>query len=587
MENDNGTAVDNSTIPSVTSHNNMEGSSNAVVDTTSETSSTSTLVANENVEMTNTLCLRFSYTCKPFKLPEYPEVAHVAMEYFKDPLLNCIPLREGSEKVYKFELTKEVPKYGQSLTFEVEGKRYNVDLKPYERRFRRTNNNSNNYNSHDDRENNLLLTFVGAGSRDYDHISHDQFDKTIQNDLGFILEKPTEKQKIRYTTIYNGNRYCVIRKPENLASIPNFIPMLDPNTKAIHHIPIQYNGKLYNCGRCGEQHGRRCPLLEGFYAAKEERERMEKDQKIRTKIISDSTLRNADQLGLRADVMTMSGGGLGQIIQAAVDDPDAKDKTHIVLIGGTNDIKNNAFDDELEFVQNIKETITKVLEFANSEPDKTITLVKSQPNDNEEVYFSKEEKIQKKTRERYLHKKLDAEVINMPNMVVPITNVNIIGVQYDTDETGHPTIDGTKEIIKQINDQLKLQEELIWNMDYVTSERLYRGVQSIFRYGCNNCSGYGQAIQRTRYNNGNLCDDCFDLVKLNAHVDECVLFKTAQDEVTKELEDPPLSKRVISDEDDGNEPQKKKLACTDSNREVKCSTANSNDGSTDEPMVIS
>ena len=92
------------------------------------------------------------------------------------------------------------------------------------------------YNRYDDRKNNLLLTFVAAGSRDYEHISHDQFDKTIQNDLCFTLEKPTEKQKIRLTTIFNGNRYYVIRKQENLASIPNFISILDPNTKAIHHI---------------------------------------------------------------------------------------------------------------------------------------------------------------------------------------------------------------------------------------------------------------------------------------------------------------------------------------------------------------
>ena len=96
------------------SNDNTEIVDSASETTSSETTSTSTLVANENVEMTDTLCLRFSLVCKPFKLPEYPEVAQVAMEYFQDPLLNCIPIREGSEKVYKFELNQEVAKYGHS-----------------------------------------------------------------------------------------------------------------------------------------------------------------------------------------------------------------------------------------------------------------------------------------------------------------------------------------------------------------------------------------------------------------------------------------------------------------------------------------
>ena len=570
------------TSSTVVSQDNSASVDTAIADSASE-SSTNTIVPSENVEMTDTLCLRFSLTCKPFKLPEYPEVAQVASEYFEDPFLNCIPYREGSEKVYKFELNNPVQKHGHSLTFAVEGKRYNVDLKPYEKRskFRYSSNRSTN--TYEDRENNLLLTFYGAGSRDYNNITMEQFDKLVQNDLGFVLEKPTMKQKIRYTNIFNGNRYCVIRKPENLASIPNFVPVQDPVTKKVHHIPINYNGQLFTCGRCGNQHGRRCPMLEDFYAAKERRQLMEANKEIKTKIISDSTLRNADQLGLRADIMAMPGGGLGQIVQAAMDDPDTKDKSHIVLLGGTNDINNNTFEDEPEFIENIKGTITKILELANSEPGKMITLVNTQPKDKEELYASKEEKIQKITRARYLNRKLREETTNMPNLDVPVNNVNFMAVEYDIDETGHPTIEGTTDIIKQMNEAIKLQEELIWNMDFITSERKYRGVQPIFRYGCNHCSGYGQSIQQTRYGNGNLCDDCFDLVKFNKHVEGCSLFKTIQEEVTKEFDDPPITKRLISDDEEESEPQQK-IACTDSTRESR-SPPNNDDGITDVPML--
>ena len=234
-------------------------------------------------------------------------------------------------------------------------------------------------------------------------------------------------------------------------------------------------------------------------------------------------------------------------------------------------------------MENIKGTITKILELANSEPEKKITLVNTQPKHREELYASKEEKVQKITRERYVHRKLQQEATNMPNMDVPVNNVSFMAVQYDIDDTGHPTIEGTKDIITQINEAIKLQEELIWNIDFVTNERKYRGVQPIFRYGCNHCSGYGQAIQRLRYGNGNLCDDCVDLVKLNKEVVGCPLFKAIQEEVEKELNDPPLSKRGISDDDEESEPHQK-IACTDSTRESKRSLTNNDDGSTDVQM---
>ena len=279
-----------------------------------------------------------------------------------------------------------MPKYGHSLVFNVEGKRYNVDLQPYDRYTNRMRKN---------RENSILLTFYGAGQKDFNNITMEQFDLAIQNDLGFILEKATEKQKIRNTQIFNGNRYCVIQKPDNLAKIPEFLPIRDPVTNKVHNMRISYNGKIRNCGRCMSQHAGMCPQLEDFYAAKNKREQMAADKEIQTKIISDSTLRNADQLGLRADVMTMSGGGLGQIVQAAIDDPDTKEKSNIVLLGGTNDVKNNSYKDDNEFAENIKSTISKVIDYAVSEPEKKITLVNSYPN-KENMVENPAERMQRK-----------------------------------------------------------------------------------------------------------------------------------------------------------------------------------------------
>ena len=525
-----------------------------ISETSSTTTSTSTLIAPENEETTeettDTFLLRFSLTCKPFGLPDLPGIAFEAIRYFDDPMLNLTYRDYGSEIVYKFEVNKEWPKYGNALTFIVEGKTYNVDLEPYEVRTFTTK-------SRDNRENSVLLTFQGAGGKAFNHISMDYFDKVIQNSLGFILEKPTERQKFKRTQIFNANRYCVIRKPDNLASIPDFLPIEDPIKKKVHHIKIGYDGKLYNCGRCMTQHGRRCPMLEDFYAAKKERERMEREEEIKTKLISDSTLRNVDQLGLRADVMTMSGGGLGQVVQAAIDDPGTKDKSHVVLIGGANDIKNHSYENDAEFVENVCTTISKIHDLANNEKEKKFTLVNSHPKTNDDIIKSPEEIIETTSRQIYLHKKLQEEVAKLPNLDPPITNVDIIDVEYEIDDTGHPTIEGTAEILQTLNDFMKLEQNLIWNTEFSTTANKYKGVQSIYRYGCNHCSGFGQSVQYGKYRNGNVCDECMDLLRANAPLRDFSLMDTIRKEVTSKLENPTLTRAAPDEEEEENTRKKK------------------------------
>ena len=72
------------------------------------------------------------------------------------------------------------------------------------------------------------------------------------------------------------------------------------------------------CGRCGIDHVRGCEKLKEFYAAKE----LRKKEVIDMKLLSDSTLRHAEQVGLRADVLCMSGVGIGHLANALRGDPD-------------------------------------------------------------------------------------------------------------------------------------------------------------------------------------------------------------------------------------------------------------------------
>ena len=64
-------------------------------------------------------------------------------------------------------------------------------------------------------------------------------------------------------------------------------------------------------------------------------------------------------MGLRADVCAMSGGGLGQVIQASLDDPTNVEYETMVLVGGTNDSKTEIFPTNEVFAE-IDRLLTKL-----------------------------------------------------------------------------------------------------------------------------------------------------------------------------------------------------------------------------------
>ena len=77
----------------------------------------------------------------------------------------------------------------------------------------------------------ILLTFKNPRLEWSKAIPNKTIDGIVENDLGLQLEKPTQHQTYKGTEVYNGNRCCVIRKPENLNIIPKEIPIIDPATR--------------------------------------------------------------------------------------------------------------------------------------------------------------------------------------------------------------------------------------------------------------------------------------------------------------------------------------------------------------------
>ncbi len=296
--------------------------------------------------------------------------------------------------------------------------------------------------------------------------------------------------------------------------------------------------------------------LKAFYAAKKMKQQMVEDDKIKTKIYTDSTLRNVDTLGLSADVCTMSGGGIGQVIQASLDDPNNIQQENIIIMGGTNDKKQQNFDTIEMFAANIDMSLGKLGEAAEQAPEKTFHLVHQIPlnetggDDVEEVdvslFQTKEERIQN----CYLQKRIHELSEN-------VSNIECFLVQYDADPTGHPSDSGTIQILRQIHNQKITPEPLIWNEDFIFTPKPYKQVESIYRYGCNVCNRYGSGLSRVEHSHQLLCDVCFVDVQERAALPNHLLRQTtdrivALEQQISEQSFPP-AKRYRSAEVDGGE----------------------------------
>ena len=122
------------------------------------------LMDNTPPEITETDCffLRFSTRCRPFKLPEYPEVAQILQDHFiADEAVSVDYEYQHGEQVFIIELSKKFPAK-QVVEFKVNKRTYRMRLEPQEpngkNRYTRGRNTKN-------RQEGVLLTFYKAGRK--------------------------------------------------------------------------------------------------------------------------------------------------------------------------------------------------------------------------------------------------------------------------------------------------------------------------------------------------------------------------------------------------------------------------------------
>ena len=139
---------------------------------------------------------------------------------------------------------------------------------------------------------------------------------------------------------------------------------------------------------------------------------------------------------------------------------------------------------------------------ATNQPENNFVVVSSKPMADD---FAPENEIET-VRRQYIQKVMeDLAEVDKPG------NIEVQGVSYQADETGHPTIEGTREILRQLSNCSRHVPELVWHEEYATSERAYGGVEGIYKYGCNHCGSFGKHISHATYKNANLCDNCHEI----------------------------------------------------------------------------
>ena len=182
--------------------------------------------------------------------------------------------------------------------------------------------------------------------------------------------------------------------------------------------------------------------------------------RISEKIYADSSLRHANQLSLNADINGMSGGGIGQVVNAI--QLDAKYE-EVVIYAGNNEIKGT--EPIEEFVYTIEKAGDKLQCLANETKVKLVLPATPTISPDEMA------------KARYLEEKVAK--------IEAIETIKVTDIEYEFD---HPTEKGTLTIIKQVETAIgePLVPEGAEDVDK-TTHRKYSQIIPIYKVGCRGC----------------------------------------------------------------------------------------------------
>ena len=330
-----------------------------------------------------------------------------------------------------------------------------------------------------ERQPGTLVTIVDAFTGPARALSGKEFDSVMQNYGRLIME--TKPQVNKETNILNGNRMCVVDTANAKNPLPNRIEI--DNRSFL----IKYKGKRWYCHSCNEEHTGACPYLKRFYEALEHK----KSLFVNSLVLGDSTLRLAEHVGVTPDISVMPGATVGQLAQYIEDQPDQEKYLCYYIAAGENDTNVKDETDPFLVAKKIDASLKKLSNIA----EKT--------NQEKGYVFinTSEPRAQKTPIQRFSN-------LYFTNRVKKIFPQNKISIRKKPQYSerwveGHPTEQGTRELIEAL-----IPGHII-NNDFITTNKLYKGVNTYYVSGCSKCDCRG------RFPHVGFCHSCLNSFREN------------------------------------------------------------------------
>ena len=406
----------------------------------------------------------------PFNNPELPALLHTLRARFtNDDQLTVIPMHGANLGYFKIIVSKPPPEGGLTLPVMVEGKSVDLPLIT-ENEFQ--NLRGNNKGARQWAEG-TLVTMYNSSVGPLSTVMNKDFD-TLLAVYGEVT-RATQLQTHKGTDVLNGNRYCVLKHSDDL---PDQISVPDPNHPGkFVTVSLGYKGKEKFCVRCMKRHSGTCAELIDFYKARD----LRKEQDIANRILSDSTLRHADETGLNSNLLCMSGGRIGNISHIIQDDQTMVAVKQVIVVAGQNDLLRD--EETLEDFKTIVDKSVDLLQQLSFKHHLTVVQPLIPPGCHALV----------KQKAAYLDDLCNRKSTDTALPLLYVNNLPQIEMSGI-----HPTIDGTAQLLQWIDKRVKI----ITDGRFITDAKMYRGGRSIYKYGCLLCPKY------LHLDNSFICPDC-------------------------------------------------------------------------------
>ena len=332
--------------------------------------------------------------------------------------------------------------------------------------------------STDDRSDEILITLYQADTQWFSGIDEQAiYEKIVAMGIGHV-KKGLTQQLLRSSDVPNGNLYFILKgiKEGDLDRIPPSFDFLTPYY-GVQKMWLNFRGKKRKCFFCSDFHEVGvCPTKEKIRIMEAERDtfRIKNGNTFRVKIYGDSTIRQVSQTALACDVDAMSGGTTGNVLNAI--DIDSNDGIeHIIIAAGQNELNPRHTREEFTWMQKCKNE--RLIALSQKKP---ITIL-TPPS---QKFVDAEGQI----RERMFRE-------NLVQLCGKSKNITVLDnplEAHDEDGGKHPSKEQAATVVEFLHQKLAEREvQLILNSasrDLLSSDRYYRDVRSLYKFGCAACA---------------------------------------------------------------------------------------------------